>query len=107
MTNNLWFMTLVCVIVILTMASCASPDPLAPDTHPVTKNDGREYMMALECADVLREYQVMLIVNQQTATLHVSNVYNIQAGGKPHISLSDAAAKIEACHEEGDDAQSN
>ena len=59
--------------------------------------DGRAFMMAQPCRDVLAEYNAMRSIGHNSAIQHVSNVYNIKADLNTYVSVSDAQARYDSC----------
>ena len=59
--------------------------------------DGREYMRAQPCSEVLIEYRAMRDLGHDPAVTHVSNVYNAKTMARPYIALSDVSARLEEC----------
>ena len=59
--------------------------------------DGRAFMLAQPCVDVMAEYNAMKVAGHDAAVMHVSTVYNIKTETDPYIAVSDASARIEEC----------
>ena len=66
-------------------------------SNQLATDDGREYMMARSCEDVMAEYNALASAGHEAGVMHVSNTYNLKTGGDPYIAVSDARAKVEEC----------
>ena len=69
-------------------------------SESLANDEGRAFMLAQPCVDVLAEYNAMKVAGHDAAVTHVSNVYNIKTGANPYIAVSDANASIEECNKE-------
>ena len=93
-----------CVLAMLLIAGCSEDAGNAAIEDEASGDPGRKYIMAVDCVDILAEYNTMLVAGEEAAVAHVSNVYNLKTNMEPFIAVSDANAKVEACSEASDDA---
>ena len=66
-------------------------------SESLANDQGREFMLAQPCVDVMAEYNAMVSAGHDAALSHVSNVYNIKTGTNPYIAISDAQARVAEC----------
>jgi len=66
-------------------------------SNQLANDEGREYMLAQPCEDVMAEYRALASIGHDSAVMHVSGVYNIKTGSQPYIAISDASARVEEC----------
>ncbi len=79
-------------------ALCGEREPPAEAPAEPPRSDGRAYMLAEPCIDVITEYNaIKALGGHDFALVHVSNVYNLKTGSEPYIAVSDVWARLDQC----------